>query len=336
MGLLANTLIGCLFALLPGPPGMKFYNAYFQLFPVDKLNSRCPGIRPEKDINFLLYHSASPYKPISLSIGDDEKLESSGIDLSLPTVLYFPPFFEGGDGLSGATIRKAYMKRGGHNFILVDSKRLSAGPWYPAAVTNTYFVGRYAALFIDYLFLQGMPLKNIHLVGMSIGAHAAGVAGHFLKSGRLPRITGLDPASLLFKNKPLELRLDKSDASVVDVIHTDDVFGISTPVGHADFFVNAGVSPQPGCEYGKVAQETKRLIYTIFCSHLRSYKLYAESVLRPTAFPGTSCFSWLGLKFGRCLFGATEFMGMAMSPKAKGIYYVPTGSFPVDNINDIE
>lgn len=85
----------------------------------------------------------------------------------------------------------------------------------------------------------------------------------------------------------------------------------------------------------KTSSPLKPQLFPVFCSHLRSYKLYAQSVLRPTAFPGTSCFSLIGLKFGRCLFGATEFMGMAMSPRAKGIYYVPTGSFPVDNINEI-
>lgn len=84
----------------------------------------------------------------------------------------------------------AYTSRGGYNFILVDSKRLSAGPWYPAAVTNTYVTGRHAAQFIDYLVSKGLPLENLHFIGMSIGAHAAGVAGHFMKSGKVFRITG--------------------------------------------------------------------------------------------------------------------------------------------------
>lgn len=94
----------------------------------------------------------------------------------------------------------AYDLRGGYNFILVDSKRLSAGPWYPAAVTNTYVIGRAAASFIDYLVSRGLSLESLHLIGMSIGAHAAGIAGHFLKSGKPYRITGmLNPVFLSSK-----------------------------------------------------------------------------------------------------------------------------------------
>ena len=44
------------------------------------------------------------------------------------------------------------------------------------------------------------------------------------------------------------MSLDKSDALFVDVIHTDaEEFGITKPIGHADFYPNEGTSPQPGC-----------------------------------------------------------------------------------------
>jgi len=68
-------------------------------------------------------------------------------------------------------------------------------------------------------------------------------------------VTGLDPAGPLFTNvlNP-RFRLDPGDAGYVDVIHTDmprNLFGIGLGMrkeaGHADFFVNGGVS-QPGCE----------------------------------------------------------------------------------------
>lgn len=60
----------------------------------------------------------------------------------------------------------------------------------------------------------------LHLVGHSLGAQAAGVAGNTARI-RPGRITGLDPALPLFQTLPLTLRLDRSDADFVDIIHTD-------------------------------------------------------------------------------------------------------------------
>jgi len=65
---------------------------------------------------------------------------------------------------------------------------------------------------------------------------------------------GLDPSSLGFKDSwfclwRLSERLDKGDATFVDVIHTArGIQGISEPIGHVDFYPNNGYSPQPGCQ----------------------------------------------------------------------------------------
>lgn len=64
-------------------------------------------------------------------------------------------------------------------------------------------------------------------------------------------ITGLDPAGPLHINVDADLRLDKSDADQVDVIHTDTAgFGTkrAETVGHIDFFPNGG-DEQPGCGF---------------------------------------------------------------------------------------
>ncbi|MPC37032.1 Pancreatic lipase-related protein 3 [Portunus trituberculatus] len=70
----------------------------------------------------------------------------------------------------------------------------------------------------------------------------------------LGRITGLDPAEPLFEFMPPSVRLDPSDALLVDVIHTDagrfsfgGGYGLEQAVGHLDFYPNGGVN-QPGCQ----------------------------------------------------------------------------------------
>lgn len=60
----------------------------------------------------------------------------------------------------------------------------------------------------------------MHLIGHSLGAHTAGYAGEKL-AGNIGRITGLDPAEPYFQGMPSHLRLDYTDAKLVDVIHTD-------------------------------------------------------------------------------------------------------------------
>ncbi|KAG8231253.1 hypothetical protein J437_LFUL005927 [Ladona fulva] len=161
------------------------------------------------------------------------------------------------------------------NIILVDWHVLSAGPWYPWAVLNVPVVGRYLAYFIDSLarridqkgygdveydneIIRRKRLssssseffQNLHVVGFSLGAHVAGVAGYHVTEGRIGRITGIEPAypmvNLLATNAE---RLDSSDAEFVDVIHTcSGSYGVPEPVGHVDFYPNGGEAIQPGCE----------------------------------------------------------------------------------------
>lgn len=61
--------------------------------------------------------------------------------------------------------------------------------------------------------------KQVHIIGHSLGAHTAGYAGAMVPG--LGRITGLDPAEPFFQGMPAHVRLDPTDAELVDVIHTD-------------------------------------------------------------------------------------------------------------------
>jgi hypothetical protein len=71
-------------------------------------------------------------------------------------------------------------------------------------------------------------------------------------NNRLSRISGLDPAGPFFSGKDIAVRLDKSDADFVDVIHSNTELalglglGMAEESGHIDFYANGGEG-QPGC-----------------------------------------------------------------------------------------
>ncbi|NXX81416.1 LIPR1 protein, partial [Urocolius indicus] len=111
-------------------------------------------------------------------------------------------------------------------------------------------------------------------------------------------LSGLDPAQPYFQDTPNEVTLDKTDAEFVDVIHTDIAptipylgFGISTSIGHLDFYPNGG-REMPGCKKNALSQivdldgiwEGTRDF--VACNHLRSYKYYSDSIIYPNGFLG--------------------------------------------------
>lgn len=77
----------------------------------------------------------------------------------------------------------------------------------------------------------------IHFIGHSLGAHVSGQAARKLKNKKsitVNRITGLDPAYPCFVNDSSSLKLRKSDATFVDIIHTNSRKGINNNFGTYD------------------------------------------------------------------------------------------------------
>jgi len=61
---------------------------------------------------------------------------------------------------------------------------------YFTAAQNCKPIARYSANFIDYLVTKGLRLQDLHVIGLSLGGQIAGMTGQYVKSGKLPRITG--------------------------------------------------------------------------------------------------------------------------------------------------
>lgn len=169
------------------------------------------------------------------------------------------------------------------NVIIVGWDDSNRGNYLTAAV-NTRAVARQLTVLIYYLAkLKGPPGLDLNddaytdkfqFVGHSLGAHMAGFVGADL-GGRVGRITGLDPAGPSFDGLERQFRIDRTDARLVDILHTnsgsklvgiDLEFGSALASGHIDLWANNG-KHQPGCKNEITG-----------CSHKRANLLY-ESYL---------------------------------------------------------
>lgn len=176
-----------------------------------------------------------------------------------------------------------YIYQEDTNVLVLDWTR-GAGTTYSVAVANTELVGRQLGLILLEIINLGTLVKDIHVIGFSLGAHVAGCASEILKKKNLllGRITGLDPASPFFRIHLLReksRKLDATDAQLVDVIHTDgsedfaDGFGLLKPIGHIDFFPNGG-REQPGCNDVKNSVVVSHLRGIYYFIYYLTEKLY--------------------------------------------------------------
>ncbi|KAL1117636.1 hypothetical protein AAG570_003951 [Ranatra chinensis] len=168
---------------------------------------------------------------------------------------------------------------------------------------------------LDYLATEfDYSLDNVHLIGHSLGAHVAGLAGAAVKKGTVARITGLDPAGPPFTILDKKYKLDTSHAKFVDIIHTS-IVGHGKPMGHADFYPNGGGPDQPGC---------KADIGSL-CTHRRAHQLFTESISDQASFPAMTCDDWLSFLVRNCSTVPNRVnMGEYLSNDARGVYYLAT------------
>jgi hypothetical protein len=200
--------------------------------------------------------------------------------------------------------------------------------------------------FTDFIVEKAaVKVANVHIIGQSLGAHAASYAG-----SRVPgigRITALDPTAPYFEGTDHMVRIDPTDALFVEGIHTnseaalDFGLGIAAAVGHVDIYPNGGKS-QPGCKdlIGNLVTSIIDLIILDFdgaigtyaCSHARVHDYWAESMKNDCPFVAHSCNDYADFQDGKCRSfcetpGSCQVIGehnTKFSSAASGKYYLHT------------
>ncbi|XP_018325665.1 pancreatic triacylglycerol lipase-like isoform X2 [Agrilus planipennis] len=229
------------------------------------------------------------------------------------------------------------------NVIAVDWQS-GAEPPYEQAVANARVVALEIIALLNCIKSKfGMGGEKIHIIGHGVGAHIAGYVGESAK--QIKKITGLDPSGPYFEGMPNFVRLDPSDATYIEVIHTDyystDSQGTCDHLGHRDFFVN-GPHRQPGCNDSSsnlnlVAVERNNLKQGQIlpgCSHKRSFKYYIESIeVTNCKFIGFSCEDFNTFTEGACscestgVFSLDSYESNAQQ-QDKGLYLLTNGIRP--------
>ncbi|XP_076599442.1 inactive pancreatic lipase-related protein 1-like [Chaetodon auriga] len=244
---------------------------------------------------FLLFTQRNRYYQ---EIKTDRSIEASNYSGLKKTRFIIPGYLEKGDEDWPQEMCKVMLKWENVNCIAVEWKK-GVKTRYAQAANNARVVGAQVASMIT--FLMGnykQKADKFHIIGHSLGAHAAGDAGSRIPG--LARITGLDPTEPYFQGTDVSVRLDTSDATFVDVIHTDDLpfdsklgLGMSQSVGHIDFYPNGG-ELMPGCSANKGKPTDLDAIWegTVkfnACNHVRAHQYYSESIVKPQGFVGFPC-----------------------------------------------
>lgn len=193
-------------------------------------------------------------------------------------------------------MKDAFLRFHGANVVRVSWD--TAPPNYMKAVADARVVGAEIGLLLTRLASRLPPaevepfLARVHIIGHSLGAHVAGYAGNFVESQlglKIGRITGLDPAGPAFQYTDPLVRLDPTDATFVDGIHTDAAadfitgWGMEQPVGHIDFYPNGGQN-QPGCVEQQLSVDVLSITgdkfgSMIVCHHKRACYYYLETLI---------------------------------------------------------
>ncbi|XP_001949067.2 pancreatic lipase-related protein 2 isoform X1 [Acyrthosiphon pisum] len=266
---------------------------------------------------YWLYTREQP-KGQLLNRSDPNMIKSTNFNVENPTKIlvhdWLGSFYE--KECFCAHIVEAYLLVGAYNVICVDWMQFSFDIMYSSAKINVKYIGYDIAKVLNILSNDmSVGSENIHLIGHGLGAHIVGYTGKKL-SGKISRITGLDPAMQLYENTDPKYRINKNDATFVDIIHTNgNGLGLFEPLGHIDFYPNGG-NTQTNC---KILDRVSGGA----CSHAKAFDYFARSILARKECKALQCTKWSEYEAGECgEFAKSTYMGEHVDKNQTGIYYL--------------
>lgn len=275
--------------------------------PVDRLPV---GNLLESSVKFWLYTQTNILTPTRIIIGN-----SYLIDKSKAIKYIIHGWLQNSQTKWIQDMKDEYLIENDVNIILVDWK-VAANKTFGRSASYSKQVGEFLA---NHIISSCINPEEVHVIGYGMGAHIAGFAGQLIKletiNQNIYRITGLDPLGPGFDviGYGEDDRLDKSDAKIVDVTHTDSfVFGYHRSIGTVDFYPNGGHRPQPGCK--------ENLYKYVSCSHIMSTMYFTESI-NSSIGNATQCISWNAYKKGLCDKQKKIIYGDSMPSEASGDFY---------------
>ncbi|CAG9861219.1 unnamed protein product [Phyllotreta striolata] len=274
-------------------------------------------------IKIYFYCRYREHTPKLVELSDFDQLSKAGYSETKNNYFYIPCYkIDPLDWLSDSQrLKDTVIHAHDVNFFLVDWTSLAT---VDVVDKHTYLVGRIkdigklvGKMIKDFITDNALSFDNTQIVGYSVGAHIAGIAGREC-DGKLSQILGLDPASREFSLENESNRLAPDSALNVQVIHTGgDDRGFPEPIGWSDWYPNGGMS-QPMCDSSFEKDPSK-------CSHSMAIEFYLESICT-TNFVAWPCPGYHEFKRNRCSnVGKPAWMGgFLLDPHAKGTYYFDT------------
>jgi len=254
---------------------------------------------------FYLYTRNNSVIGQRLFIDDLDSVKKSFWNPAHPTRLVTHGWKGDCEGISCTHIRDAYLNVSDYNIIAIDWREAAKHLYWKSAKSVPLVSERVASL-IDFLENNaGLDPDNTMIIGTSLGAHVASLGARFATS-KIAEVVALDPAAPAFESQRPGKRVDKSDAVLVQVIHTCTIFmGMKSAIGASDFYPNGG-EEQPGCGPIRWIGD----LDAIGCAHGRAFHYYVESITNP-----------IGFRAGNVYMG-----GPSLDRNARGTYVLQTAS----------